>query len=256
MAVNEDGCRNTVSSNRNNKTIPLLLVYCVSGTLLTLVNKFAIIAFPYSNMLLVMQNSVAVILLIVISHLFPHTFRPTPSVNMTILKLWMPVVLLFVAMLTSSLLSLLYVSVPTVIVMRNLSTLLVAMLEYIILRHKINGLSLAILVGMLSGAIYYAKYDLTFSIKGYTWLCVNIASTSIYQVYIKTIVNLPLMKGIGSIGKKLDIKDIRQYPMHYDTFTCLKFSEHSSTLKKFVLRVSKGSFHGYMSKTFLSFVPN
>ena len=118
-------------SNQNNKTILALLVYCASGTLLTLLNKLAIVICRSSNILLMMQNGVTVILLLLISQFFPHTFKPMPSINVSILKLWLPLVLLFVVMLTSSLLSLLHVSIPTVIVMRNLSTLFVAMLEHI-----------------------------------------------------------------------------------------------------------------------------
>jgi hypothetical protein len=52
---------------------------------------------------------------------------------------------------------------------------------------------------MLLGAILYAKHDLTFSILGYMWLCVNIIGTSIYQIYIKKIIHLPLFENVGSI---------------------------------------------------------
>ena len=55
------------------------------------------------------------------------------------------------------------------------------------LGNKINGLTIATLVGMFLSAIFYAKHDVTFNIVGYAWLCVNIISTSIYQVYIRAI---------------------------------------------------------------------
>lgn len=189
----------TTSKYVNIKVAFTLVLYCVSGTLLTLVNKLAIIIFPYTNILLVFQNGVSVILLLVYFYFFPLESKSLPPVNIDILKIWTPVVLLFVTMLTSSLFALLYVSVPTLIVIRNLSTLVVAVLEYFILGNKIDVLSIATLFGMIIGAIFYAMHDLTFSIQGYVWLCVNIIGTSVYQVYIKKVVNMPIMKDHGAI---------------------------------------------------------
>jgi drug/metabolite transporter (DMT)-like permease len=192
-------------SNRTNsinsaKTTLVLILYCASGTLLTLVNKLAVMAFPFTNVLLVLQNGMAVVLLLLASQFCRRTFGSLPSLSLTILQLWIPLVLLFVMMLVSSLLALMYVSVPTVIVMRHLTALLVAILECVLLSKKINGFSSAALIFMLLGAILYAKHDLTFSIPGYTWLCVNIISTSVYQIYVKKIIHLPLFENVGSIG--------------------------------------------------------
>ena len=122
------------TENVTPKTILTLLLYCISGSLLTLVNKLAIVAFPFPNLLLVLQNGVTVLLLIINFYFFAHASQKIPSMNITMLKIWIPVVLLFVTMLTSSLFALVYVSVPTVIVIRNLSTLSVAVLEYFVLR--------------------------------------------------------------------------------------------------------------------------
>ncbi len=193
-----------ISSNSNSankiKTIAVLMLYCASGTLLTLVNKLVVVVFPFTNVLLVLQNGIAVILLTIVSQFCRQTFESLPPLSLTILQLWMPLVLLFVMMLTSSLWSLIYVSVPTVIVMRNLTTLFIAILEYVLLNNKINGFSAATLVFMLLGAILYAKHDLTFNIPGYMWLCINIIGTSTYQVYIKKIIHLPLFENVGFIG--------------------------------------------------------
>lgn len=190
----------TTSNHINIKVVLTLLLYCVSGTLLTLVNKLAIAVFPFTNTLLVLQNGVAVILLLIHFYFSPPVSETWPSLSLDILKIWLPVVLLFVTMLTSSLFALFYVSVPTLIVIRNLSTLSVAILEYFILGNKIDSLSIATLLGMIVGAIFYAMHDLTFSIQGYAWLCVNIIGTSVYQVHIKKVVNMPIMKDHGAIG--------------------------------------------------------
>lgn len=184
----------------NSTMILSLVLYCVSGTLLTLLNKLSVMIFPYTNILLVIQNGMSVLLLMLISRCFPKTFGPLPLLNLTIIRLWMPLVVLFVIMLTSSLSSLTYVSVPTVIVMRNLTTIIVALLEYVLRSNKIPRLSSVTLLCMLFGSILYAKHDLTFSIPGYAILCVNIMATSIYQIYVKKVTDSFLFENIGSIG--------------------------------------------------------
>jgi GDP-mannose transporter len=182
------------------KTVVILVIYCISGTLLTLVNKITIVTFPRTNSLLMFQNGMAVILLILVSRCMQQTTGSLPILSLTIAKLWLPLVFLFVIMLTSSLLALLYVSIPTVIVMRNLTALFVAILEYISLNNKIGKLSAFSLVAMLSSAIIYAKHDLTFNISGYAWLSVNIIATSVYQISIKSIIHHPAFRNVGPIG--------------------------------------------------------
>jgi GDP-mannose transporter len=151
-------------------------------------------------MLLFLQNGVTVILLLINYYFFPSGSESFPKINYEILKIWIPVVLLFVTMLCSSLFALIYVSVPTLIVIRNLSTLSVAVLEYFILDNKVDILSIGTLIGMLLGAIFYSMHDLTFNIKGYMWLCVNIIGTSLYQIYIKKVINMSIMKDHGAIS--------------------------------------------------------
>ena len=201
---NED----TVQQRTSCKAVATLFVYCLSGTLLTLANKLAIVIFPYPHILLVLQNGVSVILLISGFKLFRCKNGPVLSMNMFILKLWIPLVLLFVGILTSSLFALLYVSVPTVIVTRNLSTLSTAVLEYVFLGTKINVLSAATLIGILLGTIFYGKHDLTFDLHGYTWLLINIVATSLYQIYVKKIVHLESMKEFSIVHKRLFEKNV------------------------------------------------
>ncbi|KAH9249651.1 hypothetical protein BASA81_012620 [Batrachochytrium salamandrivorans] len=165
-----------------------LLLYCVSGTMLTLVNKLAIVAFPYANVLLIIQNGVTVVLLLLGSLVLPGTFQSMPKLSWQVIKLWSPLVLLFVLMLSSSLNALTFVSAVTLIVMRNLSTLCVAFFEWIWLGEEISIITWFALVGILAGAVVFGARDMMFSVPGYLWLAVNVLSTSTYQVYVKKLI--------------------------------------------------------------------
>jgi GDP-mannose transporter len=191
-----------MESNKNVKvTTFALCIYCVSGTLLTLFNKLAILAFPAPNSLLLFQNGATVLLLLLVTHITPDRFGGSlPLITFSVVRSWLPLTLLFVGMLGSSLLALQNVSSVTLIVFRNLCTLVVAFFERLFLGLEINSLAAISLVGILCGAFLYALNDIQFSVIGYIWLIVNVICTAIFQIYVKSLIaNLP-NEGPGSLG--------------------------------------------------------
>jgi drug/metabolite transporter (DMT)-like permease len=185
----------------SKETTISLIVYCISGTLLTLVNKLAILAFPAPNTLLLFQNGATVLLLLALTHIAPDRVGgPLPSLTLSAFKSWLPLTLLFVGMLGSSLLALQNVSSVTLIVFRNLCTLVVAFFERLVLGSEINTLAIFSLVGILCGAILYALNDIQFSIIGYAWLIVNVSCTAAFQIYVKSLISHLPKDGPGSLG--------------------------------------------------------
>jgi hypothetical protein len=171
------------------KILTVTLIYCLSGTLLTLLNKLAILAFPFPNLLVVIQNLLAGILLSLGFRFFTF-FGESPSLfDVEIIRNWLPLVLLFAGMLVSSLLSLLHVSAVTLIVIRTLSTVGVGVLEFAFFRATMSRVGVLSIVGIQLGSIYYGLHDLSFSTIGYVWLAVNIFCTSAYQIYVKHLVS-------------------------------------------------------------------
>ena len=143
----------------------------------------AIVSFPHPNLLLLGQNGVTLLLLMLGMKVAPSTFATPPPVNAQVAGRWLPLVCLFVCMLTSSLLALKYVTAVTLIVLRNLTSLVVAALEYFYLGAAVSAVALASLIGMLFGAVLYGYNDVYVSSSGYFWLFVNVVSTSAFQVH-------------------------------------------------------------------------
>ena len=178
-----------------------MLLYCVSGTLLTLVNKLAVLVLPLPHTLLLFQNGVTVALLLAISAAAPSAVGgPLPPLTAAVARDWLPLTLLFVGMLASSLLALQAVSAVTLIVVRNLGTLVVAFFERIVLGTQISTLTVGTLVGILLGTAIYGLYDLQFSAVGYAWLVVNIACTAAFQIYAKGLIAGLPKSGPGALG--------------------------------------------------------
>jgi GDP-mannose transporter len=160
-------------------------IYSVSGTLLTLINKLAIQMFPYACLLILIQNAMTIILLLSTPLLCTSTFGKLTSPNLATLVRWAPLSCLFVVMLLSSMLALKYISAVSLVVLRNLTTIIVAVGERYILGTRFSWPAVATLWGMLFGASIYGASDLLFHAKGYAWLLVNIISSSTYQIYVK-----------------------------------------------------------------------
>ena len=178
-----------------------LFVYCASGTLLTLANKLAVLALPAPHALLVFQNGVTVLLLLALTHAVPeHVGGPLPPLTWHALRTWLPLTLLFVGMLATSLLALLQVSAVTLIVFRNLGSLVTAFFERAVLGMEISTLSVTSLLGILLGVLLYALHDLQFSAVGYAWLTLNVACTAAFQIYVKGLIVAQPKTGPGALG--------------------------------------------------------
>lgn len=123
--------------------------------------------------LLLIQNTIAVVLTLVLA-LTGHdafTMKPWDSKH---LITWLLPTITFSIMLMTSLLALPHIAVATTVVFRNLGSLLVATIEPLVLTtppltsgHK---KSLAVII---AGALIYSIFDLNFNQKGYLWISFN-----------------------------------------------------------------------------------
>lgn len=179
----------------------VMSLYCASGTLLTLTNKLAVGVFPSPNALLLLQSTLTVFLLLLLTRTLPDVVGPLPRLSCETLVLWSPPVLLFVGMLATSLLALLHVSAVTLIVIRNLCTLFVAFLERMVLGVPISTLSVAAFLGIFLGATLYGLHDLAFSAVGYMWLLCNVVCTAAFQIDVKKLISTaPGPQALGPFG--------------------------------------------------------
>jgi len=145
------------------RLVTVLFLYCASGTALTLANKLAVKRFPYPNLILVIQNGMAVATLALGSYTVPLTIGRMPRLSWPLVRLWVPLTVTFSLMLVSSLLALQEVSAVTLIVIRNLTSLSVAGLEIACLGTALPWQSAGALLGILGGAVMYSLHDITFS---------------------------------------------------------------------------------------------
>ena len=106
---------------------------------------------------------------------------------------WFPLVFLFYTMLASSMFALEYVTATTLIVQRNLATVTIAIADYFYLGTVQTKQRILAILGMCIGSVTYALDDLAASqvrdLSGYAWLALNVGSTTMYQIKVKSLVN-------------------------------------------------------------------
>lgn len=166
------------------------LTFCVSGSLLTVLNKQIMTYLPTPNVVLFAQNTVTVLLLW--CGKFFHGMQLEP-IQARKARRWFSLVVLFYTMLASSLLALEAVIATTLIVQRNLCTVSIAFLDYLYFGTVQTRQRIFAIIGMCLGSVVYV-YSSTertsqFGPAGYAWLIVNILATTAYQIRVKSLVN-------------------------------------------------------------------
>jgi len=163
-------------------------LFCLFGMGQTFVNKLCMASFPYANTLLVIQCSTTVLFVLIAEKIPSLNIKVDPLRKNAVIA-WIPLVILFIGLLATSLFALKYVTVSTLVVIRNASSLLVAFMEAFYLKKQQLTLELLIsLVGILIGSIIYALTDWSFHLLGYFFLVLNLCSTSGYQIYVKILI--------------------------------------------------------------------
>lgn len=170
------------------KHVLAIVVYCLSGNVLTVINKMLVMHFPFLFTILLIQCIGTVVFLKVGFRYFSHLIGTQPRYERDIFVKFSLLTFQFAMMLSTSMFALREVSVPTLIVMRNLATLITAVIESIFLKRSVLLREGICILVMLLGAISYAHNDILFTASGYKFLMLNVMFSSTYQVYVKKLV--------------------------------------------------------------------
>eukprot|EP00802_Teleaulax_amphioxeia_P000038 Tamp_00038.p2 GENE.Tamp_00038~~Tamp_00038.p2 ORF type:complete len:945 (+),score=47.25 Tamp_00038:12872-15706(+) len=152
-------------------------LFAVSSIAMILLNKASILWFPHPSLLLILQNSASIIIL---------WFRGEgTSLEAGIAFQWLPCSMLFCINLFSSLLSLVYISVPTFTVLRNLQPILAVLMDFMVRGERTSLDRVVYLLQIFIGAILYCSHDLQFELRGYLFALVHILSMTLYSILVK-----------------------------------------------------------------------
>ncbi|XP_023519216.1 GDP-mannose transporter GONST3-like isoform X1 [Cucurbita pepo subsp. pepo] len=160
--------------------------YCVSASLLSIINKWAIMKFPYPGALTALQyfTSAAGVFICGCAGFIEYD-------RLDLLTMWrfLPAAFIFYLSLFTNSELLLHANVDTFIVFRSAVPIFVAIGETLFLHQPWPSMktwvSLAIILG---GSVLYVLTDYQFTLAAYIWASAYLISMSIDFVYIKHVV--------------------------------------------------------------------
>ncbi|ONK64369.1 uncharacterized protein A4U43_C07F25090 [Asparagus officinalis] len=160
--------------------------YCISASLLSIINKWAIMNFPYPGALTALQyfTSAFSVLLCGWLKLVEHD-------RLELLTLWrfLPAAVIFYLSLFTNSELLLHANVDTFIVFRSAVPIFVAVGETLYLNQPWPKIfTWASLATIFAGSIIYVLTDYQFTLTAYSWALAYLISMSIDFVYIKHVV--------------------------------------------------------------------
>ncbi|XP_071703088.1 GDP-mannose transporter GONST3-like [Rutidosis leptorrhynchoides] len=160
--------------------------YCLSASLLSIINKWAVMKFPYPGALTALQyfTSATGVLLFGSFKLLEHD-------RLDLITMWrfLPAAVIFYLSLFTNSELLLHANVDTFIVFRSVVPIFVAIGETLYLNQPWPSVKTWLSLGtILGGSVLYVSTDYQFTFMAYSWALAYLISMSIDFVYIKHVV--------------------------------------------------------------------
>ncbi|MBA0750363.1 hypothetical protein Gogos_001777, partial [Gossypium gossypioides] len=197
----------TVRSNKavkiQNQALLSGLAYCLSSCSMILVNKFVLSGYDFNAgiSLMLYQNFISVVIVSILSSMGLISREP---LTWRLIKVWLPVNVIFVGMLLTSMFSLKYINVAMVTVLKNVTNVITAVGEMYLFKKHHDSRVWAALFLMIVSAVSGGITDLSFHAIGYSWQIVNCFLTASYSCKMScalVIFNMISAKNLMSVGK-------------------------------------------------------
>ena len=174
--------------------------YCLASGSMIMMNKAVLSSFDVDapTTMLLFQTVSSFVLVVACHYLGVVQLQ---AFNTDIVRLWLPVNVLFVGMILSGFWSLKYLGVGIVSVLKNLTNFITITADIKLYGRKYSSGVWVSLGLIFLSAICGASTDRAFSLPGYMWQMVNCVLTASYSLYLKQVMEkIPDVNG----GKKLD----------------------------------------------------
>ncbi|XP_042472618.1 GDP-mannose transporter GONST1-like [Zingiber officinale] len=176
------------SARIQNQALVSGLAYCITSISMILVNKLVLSGYDFNAgiSLMLYQNLVSVT---IVSSLSLFNIISTEPLTWKLVKVWLPVNVIFIGMLITSMFSLRYMNVAMVTILKNVTNVITALGEtYIFMRHHDKKVWTALCL-MIISAISGGMTDLSFHAVGYSWQIANCFLTAAYSLTLRWVMD-------------------------------------------------------------------
>ncbi|XVF46695.1 hypothetical protein PTKIN_Ptkin03bG0048600 [Pterospermum kingtungense] len=182
-----NGKRSLVFGRRSG---PLLsgTAYCISSCSMILLNKVVLSSYNFNAGISLMfyQNLICCLLVATLSLCRAVSVE---KLNWKLIRVWIPVNIIFVGMLVSGMYSLKYINVAMVTILKNMTNILTAIGEYYVFRKRQNQKVWIAMFMMIISAVSGGITDLSFDATGYTWQILNCILTAGYSLTLRRVMD-------------------------------------------------------------------
>ncbi|VAI76502.1 unnamed protein product [Triticum turgidum subsp. durum] len=174
--------------NIQNQSLLSGFAYCIASCSMILVNKFVLSGYGFNAgiFLMIYQNIVSVT---IVSALSLSGVIPTEPLTWKLIKVWLPVNIIFVGMLITSMFSLKYINVAMLTILKNVANVLTASGETYFFKKQHDRQVWISLMLMIISAIAGGITDLSFHAVGYTWQILNCFLTASYSLTLRHVMD-------------------------------------------------------------------
>ncbi|MED6161489.1 GDP-mannose transporter gonst1 [Stylosanthes scabra] len=165
------------------------LAYCLSSCSMILINKFVLSSYDFNAgvSLMFYQSLISVIVVSVLNLLGLVSTEP---LTWRLVKVWLPVNVIFVGMLVTSMFSLKYINVAMVTILKNVTIVMTALGETYLFKKHHDARVWAALFLMILSAITGGITDLSFHATGYAWQILNCFLTASYSLTLRRVMDM------------------------------------------------------------------
>ncbi|XWS71590.1 hypothetical protein CRYUN_Cryun03dG0151100 [Craigia yunnanensis] len=169
---------------------PLLsgIAYCISSCSMILLNKVVLSSYNFNAGISLMfyQNLISCL---VVAILGLCRVVLVEKLNWKLIRVWIPVNIIFVGMLVSGMYSLKYINIAMVTILKNMTNILTAIGEYYVFRKRQNQKVWTAMFMMIISAVSGGITDLSFDATGYTWQILNCILTAGYSLTLRCVMD-------------------------------------------------------------------
>ncbi|KAI3427644.1 TPT domain-containing protein [Psidium guajava] len=183
-----DGAKCENGSARISGPLVSGTAYCISSCSMILLNKVVLSSYNFGAgiSLMFFQNLISSV---IIAALGLCGVVSVEKLNWKLIRVWIPVNIIFVGMLVSGMHSLRYINIAMVTILKNVTNILTAMGElYIFRKHQNQKVWIAMFL-MIISAVSGGITDLSFDSVGYAWQFLNCVLTASYSLTLRRVMD-------------------------------------------------------------------
>ncbi|KAJ4971956.1 hypothetical protein NE237_005055 [Protea cynaroides] len=221
------------------KSGPLLsgAAYCVASCSMILLNKVVLSSYGFNAgiSLMLYQNFVSVVVVVALGFFGAVS---TEKITWKLVRIWIPVNIIFVGMLVTGMYSLKYLNIAMVTILKNMTNIFTATGElYIFRKHQSQKVWTAMFL-MIISAVSGGITDLSFDGVGYAWQIMNCILTASYSLTLRRLMDTAKQSTrSGSLNEVSMVLLNNALSIPFAIFCILVFNEWEYVYKVDVIRM-------------------